>query len=146
MNSITVSLEWAKKLEMAGWPQNENRYETTCFYWNHKKNADWWIGDADGWRRNLPFIDKSLSAPTAEEILRELPPEAPHPDIEHTGYFLEIVRVERPTENWQVQYRERESWRLWDSPEPQSADTLVNACAKMYVYLAENNLLNPSHS
>lgn len=134
MNSITVSLEWAKKLRDAGWNQE------VLFYWSIDSRS----GNDVVRRRREKGNNKPLdpiAAPTAEEILRVLPSEAPHPDIEHTAYFLEIVRVERPTENWQVQYRERESWRLWDSPEPHSADSLANAAAAMYVYLAENNLL-----
>lgn len=80
---IVVSLEMAKKLKDAGWPQEDH-----CHYWSvpYGQEMDAWVivpyVTGAGWHtpKDDPptFKDRSLffAAPTAEEILRRLPDEA----------------------------------------------------------------------
>lgn len=126
--SIVVSLEWAKKLKESGWPHGG------YFAWyiypdlppdqrepgvpepheEVEKHHD------KGWKVKL----EHYRAPTAEEILRRLPP------IINKTRVLEIM-PSHPDE-WRIEYGS--SHTLWEK-------TLANAAASMYVHLSENNLL-----
>lgn len=65
--SITVSLEWAKKMKELGWPQNKsyfNYHESSLAVFNVQKTG-----------KGMYEIFNGIDAPTAEEIFRELPNE-----------------------------------------------------------------------
>jgi hypothetical protein len=110
--SITVGLEWAKKLKEAGWPQDQSQ-----FHW--LRRGDQW--DVSFWREGgrLGF-DEGIASPTAEEILRRLP---------------EHFQVWRSHGMWSCDNGLDQSQWMKDY------DSAANAAASMYVYLAEHSLL-----
>ncbi len=124
--SITVSLEWAKKLKEAGWPQDEQ----TVNHWR-RKGEIYSVGGFTTW---------CLAAPTAEEILRRLP------DYIGTEYVLVTVR-DHPENKWSVNYIRISEKGVNYHPDhefrarPCDGDSLANAAAAMWCYLAENKLL-----
>jgi hypothetical protein len=68
---IAVSLEMSKRLKNSGWPQNGS-----FFYWHENSAAghEWTLTTAariNYWSKVLE--EKAIAAPTAEEILRDLP-------------------------------------------------------------------------
>ena len=129
MVEITTSLEWAEKLKEAGWLQ-----EKSYFVWGR-------IGSGEKMGIKPRYSEGSrmrYSAPSAEEILRELPEE-----IEESDYWLEIAKsIHWGDTPWEIRYRKNGELLLWDDPEPIRADTLANASAAMWIYLKENNLLS----
>jgi hypothetical protein len=129
---ITVSLEWAKKLRDAGFPQGWTGVGTAESFTERPESMKGsldgsyfkWFQDKDG----NPLVESVYcnyamiaAAPTAEEILREL----------GCGklYFSGDGR-------WVVALEGQEV--LKDIPTENSA---ANAAAAMYCYLAKNNLL-----
>lgn len=113
--SIVVSLEWAKKLKEAGWPQDHGE---NVMYWR-KKRDDFVLG---GW------CVYALAAPTAEEILRRLPD-----TLENRLHEpLQIFRMMPNSVGWRMMYGLSHS---------ADGDTLANAAAKMFVFLAKQKLL-----
>lgn len=159
--SITVSLEMAKALKEAGWeqdiyvkekPQSQYVYMQDDLHLIHVDNdTDWILGnDYQSGSRELEEYGY-CTAPTAEEILRELPDPVKFPDNYegsirfNEGYLL----IEHDNEDWSAQYyhcvyggfkatvqrKDKEEWVV------KNADTLANAAAQMWVYLKEHNLL-----
>jgi hypothetical protein len=133
--SIVVSLERAKELRDAGWPQSS------------KGSVYAWREDVAGWGIAQMYQDENveweghISAPTAEEILRRLPLSIERAKDGNVRVGFLCVRPVA-TGGWAVIYRRRtgatgRSTKIADV----CADTLANAAAAMYVYLAENNLL-----
>lgn len=133
--SIVVSLELAKKMKEVGWPQKES-----MFYWTNG-NPDWaeasyyvdnysqfLIIDAD--RARIKLDEHDYAAQTAEEVLRRLPKQL------SDGSFLTISPED---DGWAVYYETSNNLPVRTC----KAKTLVDACVKMYIYLAENNLLPP---
>ena len=134
-SDITVSLEWAKKLKEAGWLQDGALF---C----------WWlrIGHTEYELSPAIFLKNGeFAAPTAEEILRRLP-------VYFTkGNEKRVMRIMKHEDGrYSVFY---ESYAIktgmgelpyYDIPEIKKHDTLANASASMYCYLAENNLLPSS--
>lgn len=141
MNTITTSLAVSKKLKEAGWE--------TPFTKHHLRNAEckrkhetvyYWNTDANGsYLHTFPDCTQdAIAAPTAEEVLRELPV---YIERESITYSLCIVAVGK---HWNVHY---------SSPNPEvkddpnypiagiHADTLANAAAEMWIYLKTNGLL-----
>lgn len=134
--SIVVSLEWAKKLREAGWPQDECLF-WWCPYLTENSNGSPFVGylisntaepqDSHDWTKKAEIF----ADPTAEEILRRLP-----------RVYVEHLRVTPSpgASGWTVEYRRPGKMRAWVSRE---ADTLANAAAAMYCYLSEQKLLAP---
>jgi len=116
---ITVSLEMAKKLEEAGWEQK------SCHFV--------WVGEQIVGIQSAHYTGSSgYSAPTAEEVLRELPA-----TLEWKNDSDKIARIhfEMYPDSFQVGYSpqwEKEWFR------PKSADTLANAAAAMWIHLKDN--------
>lgn len=124
--SITVSLEWAKKLKEVGYPQGE-----CTFWWQNSycpiENA--YVDNVVPFEtRKNEFGVKYIAAPTAEQILRRLP-------CVPSDFPLTIARYS--TGGYYIDYSPENS----DKQQVIEADTLANAAAAMYCYLAENNLL-----
>jgi len=123
--SITVSLEYAKKLKEAGWPQE------AVWYWPvHYVNGHIFALATETHPRSENNALDYFAAPTAEEILQRLP--------EYVGtQFWSIiaeghVRDGRKVMGYTIYYpTKHEEW----------SDTLANAAAAMYCHLAENGLL-----
>lgn len=73
LQPITVSLEWAKELRKAGWPQHGQ-----FFYWWHLRETghfdekkQWKIVTKDDFAVTLD--NERYAAPTASEIIRKIP-------------------------------------------------------------------------
>ncbi len=154
--SITVSLEMAKKLQESGWMANP-----TIFSWGKTMEGEWTILKpgtewfltgfehyCEGIMEGKPIeLKDHLAAPTAEEILRELPPH--RIDAKKNGdvvgydlYCKQCFGVDAMEGRWKVWYfRFRDGCELAPLGMPQYADTLANAAAEMWIYLKENNLL-----
>lgn len=155
--SIVVSLEWAKKLMEAGWPQTT---DDSYFQWsNHILVFEYEdlgcpkaepVGNPQYGMTPTKFkIQRSsqipelseqetngelivFAAPTAEEILRRLPTFL---QLEDGAYDLRILKM---TGHFNVWYSRA------DTVFPEGGvmeNSLANASAAMYVYLAENKLL-----
>lgn len=151
--SIVVSLEMAKKLKEAGWPQTDE----TLFIWQENVSCPLYshpIKDkpqvyGSRWTYLEPDCGcQKYAAPTAEEILRELPRTftfnkesvwlecCPMCNEEHPGWEI--------NNNWLVRYAkvqtldgENHRRLAYETCE----DTLANAAAAMWVFLKEHSLL-----
>lgn len=169
--NIVVSLDWAKKLKEAEWPQGES-----VFWWwedllkgqptalvdslpkslpRKTLSAQACNGNNDG---NDPMIDelhepartgkdyeddcpafdwkhRYTAAPTAEEILRRLPGNLM---MAGEGYDAYLQFLKLGDYKWILTYMGK------TEPKGQpmkKEDSLANAAAAMYVYLADNKLL-----
>lgn len=132
LKSIAVSLEMARKLKEAGWPQETSKLT----YWSVDPEGNdavvrsemerhfidaYWNSRGEACDDQFRFAD----APTAEEILRRL---------------LTCIGCGRYGDDFFCDYYNRKP----DLPVLQHqeiADTLANAAAAMYCYLAKNGLL-----
>ena len=132
-STITVSLEWAKKLKEAGWPQSEPLH-----YW-HRNVGQWYVYAKDFSEHDFNMVDGAnfpadVAAPTAEEILRRLPYE-----IMDEGEAFELVIAPRRHGGWNVFYTHENGENRCAALEKE--DSLANAAAAMWVYLKEHDLL-----
>lgn len=137
--SLVVSLDYAKRLKEAGWPQYPS-----MFYWGYWTNnltppeLEWrldFVGDEDSFTVVMGGAWDRFAAPTAEEILRRLPDML-------DDCILQCSQSPAPERLWVCSY-------FSDTPHPTiegkydvlCQDTLANAAAAMYCALAEHNLL-----
>lgn len=138
----TVTLETAKKLKEAGLPQ-----ESTMWYPKEHK-----LSGYRGYFVTLEksvsedaieddkYLEKDIAAPTAEEVLDELPL------VLDKHCYLKVFRQDTPgnynEKYWHIAYNEnrhtcgKPSQMAW-----QFETSLAEAAAKMYLYLAEKGLL-----
>ena len=134
MKDIIASLEMAKKLEKSGWTQH-----SSLFYW---------MTDQNKVRKPVIFEESKypdrygdcFDAPTAEEILKELP-EALDKDRKnfHAG-TISGLNMFRLDDKWTVRY----SYRGEEKTEIKCyefSDTLADASAQMWIYLKKNDML-----
>ena len=138
--SITVSLDWAKKLKEAGWPQTGQ-----CFYWIAHKGKGMAAVAFYKHVQNGRY-GKSVvfgAAPTAEEILRRLP-EAIYLGPEREALYLSVMPDDY---KWIVLYSPEYDQRRCDKENfwKRDRESLANASAAMYCYLAEKKLLPATH-
>ena len=121
---ITVSLEWAKKLKEAGWPQDES-----YFYW-----CEW----SDKKLRSIEELRSSytegIAAPTAEEILRTFPGSGFVETAASNPTALVIDKLDRA---WCVAYRTSRGV----AKEAFLNASIADAAAAMYCDLAGKKLL-----
>ncbi len=143
MTNITVSLSTAKRLRDAGWVQIPS-----YFYWatNIEDNSTRWVFGM--WDSQDDESHEYVAAPTAEEILRELPWEYEDDEYEYedghdrchppNAYISNTLYLE-------VGRNSEDEWRVsYNCPAGgynKFGDTLANAAAEMWIYLKENNLL-----
>jgi len=134
-SEITVSLEWAEKLQVAGWPQ-----EQSVFYWQwYEDDREWptWDGNSewycDHMHVSLDEYDdgQCYAAPTAEEVLRKLPAHIQD----------DRMAILRMGDTYGVYYLHHESGYVDERRHLRLSDTLANAAASMFVFLAEQKLL-----
>lgn len=140
--SITVSLAWAKKLKEAGWPQES----LFAWYIREPLRPDQIEPGVDtrtefvyqrvsrGWMKTL----EHFSAPTAEELLRKLPPQVMvGGEMLHLNIFDDRDWIGE--QSWDLGYSA--SGMSGDPLHVRSKDSFVDACAKMYCLLSEQKLL-----
>ena len=134
--SITVSLEWAKKLKEAGWPQVTPQNPASLFYWAHfiglEEPALVYASKVEMIR--FDEFEILLSAPTADEILRRLPNDLTLKN-EKEGAKSCPLRIGKFEKRWDVRYFLRGTNFLFLD------DSLADACAEMWCYLSANKLL-----
>lgn len=125
--SIVVSLEWARKLKEAGWPQEDS---LMCWI----RSTDTYTDKVSLSRRTLPK-NRLAASPTAEEILRRLPRYLPWKDDSDNmaALFVNVF-----PSSYRVGYSPQWTQDAWSTPD---AETLADAAAGCYCYLSENNLL-----
>ena len=133
---ITVSLEWAKKLEGSKYPQDK----TCSHYYDQKGHLVFAAMSEDISNANritftlVPTVPLKgsaelpwIAAPTASELMRRLPDTSSNHSILIVQHFLE---------KWHVQYLDGNNIVfIYSDP------SLANAAAAMWCYLAENKLL-----
>jgi hypothetical protein len=125
--SIVTSLKWSQKLGEAGWPQ-----KNALYYWHKRRSrlGYWGLQTERSIQQYLKYTKTHkahqlfFAAPTAEELLRRLPTTI-------NGRQLMVLAGKY---DWRVAY-------YYDPVPAQDADTIANAAAAMYCYLAEHDLL-----
>ena len=136
---ITVSLEVAKRLAKAGWPQDE-----CIFRWHETVTGSVLYPEGE---EPYPGTE-NLASPTAEEILRRLPAHLidrkKNGDV--VGYDLHCQKLSGMEivagANWKLWYfRVRDGIEVAPLGNFSYGDTLANASASMFCFLKENNLL-----
>ena len=151
--SITVSLEWAKRLQDAGWHQGWTGVGTinsftdkpesmktdimgTYFKWFDVR-SDYSKGEiipqVESIYCNYPMI---ADAPTAEEILQKLPRRLIH-EGEPEGKWL-CINSHPDQKGWRIAYLQGQ-YSAWRNVIEEKS--LAKAAAAMWCYLKENNLL-----
>lgn len=144
--SINVSLEWAKKLKEAGWPQHD------ALFYHHQVCKPFKSGEPiptevcyDPEYEGGFF---SLAAPNAEEILRKLPTTIRKPlgdGRTSSPHRIRIARVNHgENEVWAIRYQKHTSPKMF-GPFSASDASLSDAAAAMYCVLKENRLLTDSN-
>lgn len=137
--SIVVSLEMAKRLAQAGWPQKDH------FAWyiypenpnaepgeEANRSPDVGIRWEKGWKIKL----ESYSAPTAEEILRHLPVSFRKNGLE---YVLEMNKY--VDDSYGLWYTKTTASKNQRSGSYQTSRSFADAGAKLWIFLKQNNLL-----
>lgn len=131
--SITVSLEMAKRLKEAGWEQL-----SSVFCWSEIISGAEVIGKEDVklWLEQYGRGDEDIfsDAPTAEEILRRLP----HMEPGKCEGIADLEMTPIHPDRWRVAYNESGVGYHIKFEE----DTLANAAAQMWIYLSDNKLLS----
>jgi len=116
--SITVSLEWAKKLQKAGW-------KFPAYMYFQPPGHTW---------------EEKIPAPTAEEIFRRLPQDVIfHHELGDMEKRLFIRRFGKA--EWIVFYCSADNVDIDMCYLSFSDISLANACAAMYVCLSDSKLL-----
>lgn len=124
--SVVVSQYWAKQMNEAGWP-----HEPTYFFWTKstRKDSFWRCLPIVGAKRlannQIRCKREIIAAPTAEEILRELPA--------NIDGYLKIEMCDDKS-GYRMKYQNKTNYGICE-------DTLANAAAAMWCYLAKKNLL-----
>lgn len=140
--SIVVSLEWAKKLKDAGWPQGNYAEDVRShFYWYNTIDGlnNWKIISLEDIRGLISKFE--IAAPTAEELLRRLPEYFDDAEM-RDGIYKRFWLVAQKDGNWTVCYSDGHCQiKKGIGPMRITGDTLANAAASMWIFLKENNLL-----
>lgn len=128
----TVSLELAKQLKEAGYPQ------VSTFMWDD--NGDLRVGIGQVQRPHFKTaypneleieVNECFASPTADEILDQLPHSI------NFDYYLEIYKKQP---YWMLSYRKyQEQEAIGNIQGPK--DNLADAAAKLWLYLKKEGLL-----
>lgn len=128
----TVSLELAQSLKEAGFPQDTHFYITFDKFENTEKLVTYSRALIDGKEHKKHIRDDWYAAPTAEEILEQLPASV----IDKETRENTPLRIYRGSD-WLVSYHV-----TFNRPFLEAKDKcLAEAAGKMYLYLVENHLL-----
>lgn len=121
----TVSLELAKQLKEAGYPQIGHFIYRRCRRWDGKKDVDYWVLME---KFEKSRIDDYLS-PTADEILERLPT-----SIEYLGKVC-YLHIDAQFERWYVHYADEIHFT------GQENENLTNLLARLWLYLKKEKLI-----
>lgn len=119
----TVSLELSKQLKEAGYPQKDSDFT--------------WSGD-----KLFPAVKgveftEDTAAPTADEILDQLPSTIEEVEIDGDNYGMCELAIWKEEKDYSVNYLDEDSY-----PELQETeDVLADAAAKMWLYLKKQKLV-----
>lgn len=130
INEIVCSLDMGQKIKAAGWTK------PTMFEW---LNNDGEFMPMSSEEKGFFRKDEIFPAPTAEEILRELPRQV-HKPKGHRLYKLYVVKCVRNNgvEGWEVYWRDKCGFgNIHNTNEA----TLSEAAAQMYCWLAEKGYI-----
>lgn len=132
---MTTSLELSKALKEAGW-KNEVEfywYGDDLYFRNEMKD---FCETCEARTLGMYITErKRFTAPTAEEILEKLPKEI----VNHFGdNERQGLMIGREEYGWTVYYNHCSNLSRCMDVE---AETLADACAKMWLYLKSHNLL-----
>ena len=140
IEQICVSLELAKQLKEAGYPQESLFYVDEASKQTTYPNTEFRkiIREVDGKLTNTEYF----SSPTASELLEELPNYiSDTPD----GFYLHIAKwhEEIEKEPYQCFYKPAKGnvKRAFENFAEFRGNTTQDALAKMWLYLKQNNLL-----
>ncbi len=144
--NIVVSLEMARRLKEAGWPQ-----DNSCFYWLRCGDGkdDFSVSRTDVGRNSMV---ESFAAPTAEELLRRLPYKINTTTRKKTSIYGEMfdtftleIRV-LSNRTYRIYYKNKYT-NLGRDPSLggfKATDILLcNSLASMFIYLSTHHLLSP---
>jgi hypothetical protein len=155
--SIVTSLDWSKKLKEAGWPQDVCHFKYCGGHtWFHddQENGKFEPCEYDGVLESDEYCPRAeltceftLAAPTAEEVLRRLPPivRARHEGGDEIGcpemkWYPTLIPA-----HFTVGYMGDKHWITHGEKMLFFEDaSLANAAAQMYIHLSQNNLLPSS--
>lgn len=131
MKNLTVSLELAKQLKEAGFPQETYFYYDKAFYADKYKLR--------GGRSNHVHPDYVHSAPTAEEILEYFPQNQIEYDLGHDEIDVLELRIEKNEQGmWFVWFGMGTHYEMLFEAEEES---LVEAAGNMFLFLKKEGLL-----
>lgn len=123
MKEYCVDLDIAKELKENGFPQQ------SLFYWwkvqGFKQYSLWFL-------REIPTARKKWSAPTAEELIKELP---------NKYYWNLKIDLSAISNEYFVHYGLTDKDRAWMKSHMTNDEKLCNALAKLWLYLKKENLL-----
>lgn len=139
LNQICVSLELAKELKEAGYPQK------TYAWWIDFGSVDHMRKNNNGWRIDIrkPRVYPTISAPTASELLEQLPVLISVNSTFQGNWFICSLHENCPAYG-KIKHEEiidDDGNKDWFTLRSTGADSAVNALAKMWLYLKQNNLL-----
>ncbi len=138
--AITVDLKHAKALKRVGWPQERVGFCHLVDQTGIKADPYWWGVEGDYWHEE-DFIEW-FAAPTAEEILRKLPKTLSGSVFWPGDPGLAYLNIKAWTDSFTILYRTATNeFPTHRSLSGISADTLANAAAACYCYLADHKLL-----
>lgn len=133
----TVSLEIAKQLKEAGFPQKSD------MIWLNIDDEIELLHISKIFKPHLPLHTISYAAPTAEDILDLLPERITH---RRCLYMTPTAEELLPDENNYYVFYEKASTLGEETGNPEfGGKTLVEALAKMWIYLNENDFLEKEY-
>lgn len=134
----TTSLELSKQLKANGFPQNNSEFYWNEAHQNRLSNGEWDTVPTRLLPKHHYFgtspKDSFFAAPTSDEILDELPREL----YEKPGklFWLQL-ETNSDGQGWSCQYFNPN----FGVKHFEEADTKVEGCGQMYLYLASHGLL-----
>lgn len=133
LEDICVSLELAKELRDAGYPQ-----EDSLFYWVKKATEISVMG-----KGVMEYAPEAVicAAPTCAEIGDKLPAIITHSEGNH--YYLKIEKEHcyDQEEGWYSNYFDDDGWCLIDDNDPFHQIRLVESFCNLWLYLKKEGLL-----
>ncbi len=120
LENITVSLEWARKLKKAGWPQKNALY----YWWLRIGHKEYELSSGEF------LLNGTFAAPVSEELFQKLP-KVLNQEL--------LLQINSHGERWSIGY-----WNINEQTQikyQQFDDSLSNTAASMYCFLSSQNLL-----